>query len=298
MRIYTCVDCKEQFTSTAKYAHHRKCEKYGTTVFRHVSEKVVSKVSGRLIAIGQLKIHEASFLKLTKSCPTCGKKHQKPKFCSRSCSAIFHNTGSLQTTKTKNKIRETLLLKNTLLTSEERKRRSDRCKENNQSRRGPWSDLHSNPKPCRVCGRWFIKQTILCSKKCYAKDAQRRALNYIGTGRGKRGTYKGVYCQSSYELAFLIWHLDHGIKIKRSDKIVEYEHAGRKRKYRPDFEVGKITYEVKGYEYILSKAKHEAARIVIDNFVIISYTDLKKIHIKHVCQKYNKKEETIFELYE
>ena len=35
------------------------------------------------------------------------------------------------------------------------------------------------------------------------------------TGRGKKGYYKNIYCSSTYELAFLIYCLDHNINISR-----------------------------------------------------------------------------------
>jgi len=34
-------------------------------------------------------------------------------------------------------------------------------------------------------------------------------------GHSKKGWYKGIWCDSSWELAFLIYHLDHNLSIKR-----------------------------------------------------------------------------------
>ena len=33
-----------------------------------------------------------------------------------------------------------------------------------------------------------------------------------GSGRGKKGWYKGYYCDSTWELAWVIYQLDHGVK--------------------------------------------------------------------------------------
>lgn len=213
------------------------------------------------------------------------------KFCSRSCSASVNNKLKKHTEKTKAKISMSVLASKTPEVLERIKSKQEAWREANPQVNS------TNLKKCRVCLRWFDKPTILCSKKCYATDAQRRALSYIGTGRGKKGTYAGIYCQSSYELVFVIWHVDHKVMVKRSTKTVDYSYNGKKRKYRPDFEINGTTYEIKGYEDALSKAKHRAAKSVIENFIILSYEDLKK-YINYVCKKYNKIEETTFELYD
>ena len=42
-------------------------------------------------------------------------------------------------------------------------------------------------------------------------------------GRGKQGSYKGYWCDSSWELAFVIYHLEHDIKFKKKlEKISLY----------------------------------------------------------------------------
>ena len=70
-----------------------------------------------------------------------------------------------------------------------------------------------------------------------------------GSGRGKHGWYKGYWCDSSWELAWVIYNLDHGIKFQRYSGYFEYEFGGKKHKYYPDFvlENGTIV-EIKGVE--------------------------------------------------
>lgn len=56
---------------------------------------------------------------------------------------------------------------------------------------------------------------------CFRKDFDRSNIKYIpgpkrGGGRGKSGWYKGFWCDSSWELAFLIYHLEHEIPISRN----------------------------------------------------------------------------------
>jgi hypothetical protein len=66
-------------------------------------------------------------------------------------------------------------------------------------------------------------------------------------GRGKQGWYKGVWCASSWELAFLVYHLDNNIPIVRCDEIRTYQWEGNSRRYFPDFVVNGEVVEIKGY---------------------------------------------------
>lgn len=69
-----------------------------------------------------------------------------------------------------------------------------------------------------------------------------------GSGRGKKGWYKGYWCDSSWELAWIIYHLDKNIKFERNKTGFEYEFNGTKFRYYPDFIMEDGTFiEVKGY---------------------------------------------------
>jgi hypothetical protein len=73
-----------------------------------------------------------------------------------------------------------------------------------------------------------------------------------GSGRGKKGTYKGIYCDSSWELAFVLWCEIKGRKVKRAKRRFEYSYRGKTHYYLPDFRYqnsdGVWKYvEVKGY---------------------------------------------------
>ena len=69
-----------------------------------------------------------------------------------------------------------------------------------------------------------------------------------GSGRGKKGWYKGFFCDSSYELAYLIYCLDHNIDIKRNTEKRKYEYQGTIKNYIPDFIVQGEFVEIKGYK--------------------------------------------------
>lgn len=58
--------------------------------------------------------------------------------------------------------------------------------------------------------------------------------------------YDGIKFDSSWELIFYIYQVDHNNKIIRNDKKLEYEYNGKKHFYFPDFNVNGKLYEIKG----------------------------------------------------
>jgi len=105
-----------------------------------------------------------------------------------------------------------------------------------------------------------------------------------GSGRGKKGTYKGYYCDSSWELAYVIYNLDHNIKFERNEELFPYEFNGEQHKYKPDFIEGDTYVEIKGYFTEQVKAKEKAFPFklkYINGETILPY-------LKYVEQKYGK----------
>lgn len=69
-----------------------------------------------------------------------------------------------------------------------------------------------------------------------------------GAGRGKSGWYQGFWCDSSWELAWVIHAIDHSISFSRNTLGYEYEFEGKRSKFYPDFLLGAGNLvEVKGY---------------------------------------------------
>jgi hypothetical protein len=68
-------------------------------------------------------------------------------------------------------------------------------------------------------------------------------------GKGKRGAYRGYWCDSSWELAWVIFHLEKQIPFKRNTQGFLYKDKdGRDRLYYPDFILEDGTYvEIKGW---------------------------------------------------
>lgn len=79
-----------------------------------------------------------------------------------------------------------------------------------------------------------------------------------GSGIGKKGWYKGFFCDSSYELAYVIYCLDHKINIVRNTEKRQYIWNGEIRKYIPDFIVDGKVIEIKGYKSPQWEAKLKA----------------------------------------
>lgn len=76
-----------------------------------------------------------------------------------------------------------------------------------------------------------------------------------GSGRGRQGRYKGIWCDSSWELAWVIYQLDRGVEFERNWKKFDYVFEGENRKYSPDFKIEDKFIEIKGYMTDQAKAK-------------------------------------------
>lgn len=97
-----------------------------------------------------------------------------------------------------------------------------------------------------------------------------------GAGRGISGRYKGIWCDSTWELAFVIYNIDKGIIIKRVKEGRKYEYKGKYYLYYPDFIVEDKIYEIKGYMTEKDYSKREQNPDVIflfesDLFPILNY---------------------------
>ena len=54
-----------------------------------------------------------------------------------------------------------------------------------------------------------------------------------GSGRGKKGRYKGYWCDSSF-------------KFERNSESFKYNFQGKDHKYYPDFKIDDTFFEIKG----------------------------------------------------
>lgn len=105
-----------------------------------------------------------------------------------------------------------------------------------------------------------------------------------GSGRGKKGWYKGYWCDSSWELAWVIYNLEHNISFSRNTKGFEYTFNNKIFKYYPDFIINDIYYEIKGYINDKTEAKIKSFPYKL---VVLYKNDMKK-YLDYVKEKYGK----------
>lgn len=110
------------------------------------------------------------------------------------------------------------------------------------------------------------------------------------SGRGKKGYYKGFWCDSSWELAYVIYCLDHHIDILRNTLKRQYQWNGKTKNYYPDFLVNTKLVEIKGYDSPEWKAK------IRDNpDVTVLYKDDMAPILQYVIDKYGKNYVDLYE---
>ena len=129
-----------------------------------------------------------------------------------------------------------------------------------------------------------LDKNILAQKK----DKLRKhaiANNYggykPGSGRGKSGWYKEIWCDSSWELAFVMYCLDHNINIIRNTKRFKYSWKGKSKNYIPDFIIDGELVEIKGFwsdEFATKKQQCDKFIFVIDSTNITHYIQYAKMN--------------------
>ena len=193
-------------------------------------------------------------------CERCGKlmlkKFGSGRFCSRACANLREHSE-----ETKQKIAKAITG-----TTKVYKNRSAKINRSELFK----IKYAQSPKTCTVCGAVLPfegRKRKTCSETCRraligqvtARSAEKHGGNNNISGvRGtaKYGTYKGYVCDSSYELAFVIYCLDHNIPIQRNHTGFCYTYKDETHNYFPDFIINNDTYvEIKGYTTDLDKAK-------------------------------------------
>lgn len=155
------------------------------------------------------------------------------------------------------------------------------------------------PLYCIECGKEIISKKGYC-QKCYIKNPNlKKKLSENGgyrkgSGRSKGGYYKRIWCHSTYELAYLIYCLDHRIKIKKCTEYFKYIYKGKEYSYNPDFVVNDdLIVEIKGYWTPLVEVKSKSVKN--RNYKIYYYDKIKN-YIKYVKDTYKVKK--LYELYD
>lgn len=282
-------ECGKIFSNPQSFNGHKSnCKihhinKYGNLdVFNNKYKKVSFKVRNTY----ELKNKEReqqeliNWLAKLPTCERCGiimvNKFGSGRFCSRKCS-----NSRIKSEETKEKIRKSV---------------NDHIRSTGKI---PFSEKPD--KYCVLCGKKINKlsSSNIC-KSCSnsSLEVRNKISNSLknnpnagglrkGSGTGKHGYYKGYWCDSTYELVYVIYNLDHGILFKRCDRVYEYEYNGEKHKYYPDFELedGSLI-EIKGYYNELVDIK---AKAVTDRPISILYKKDIEFAFEYVKNNYTYK---------
>lgn len=85
-------------------------------------------------------------------------------------------------------------------------------------------------------------------KKCEKSNLNNNG--YIRPTRPPKYKFNDITFDSSWELAFYVYHYKNGNDIKREPYTINYTFNGKTHKYYPDFEVNGQLYEIKGDQFI------------------------------------------------
>lgn len=106
----------------------------------------------------------------------------------------------------------------------------------------------------------------------------------IGSGRGHQGWYNDIYCDSSWELAFVCYYKEHNMNIQRCKERREYIWNNEKHIYIPDFITDEGIIEIKGYSSKQWKVKEQQNL----DIKVLYLNDMKK-YLDYVVSKYGNK---------
>jgi len=119
----------------------------------------------------------------------------------------------------------------------------------------------------------------------HLKNSAKGGGYHKNLGRGRQGSYKGIWCDSSWELAFVVYHLEHGIPFERNWKKFKYIFDGVTHTYIPDFVYPDGTYiEVKGY---FDKRSQEKLKQFRGKISLLQHKDMENM-LYYTTLKYGK----------
>ena len=151
------------------------------------------------------------------------------------------------------------------------------------------NNLKNNPK---VTGKASTPEKEEIRKQKISESMKKNPLSgglRKGSGRGKKGWYKGYWCDSSWELAWVIYNLEHNIKFERNHVGYDYEYKDKIRKYHPDFIIDNTYYEIKGRRSFekMDDENKEKIRQFKNNLVVLYSKDMKP-YLEYTIKKYGK----------
>ena len=299
---YKC-ECGKEFDNPQSFNGHKShCEifqirKWGSLDRKQERDKKFREAAHQANVTKQAKSEEhknnevRNWLLSKPRCECCGKvmteKFRSGRFCSISCA-----NKRTHSNETKNKIGLSL-------------KGSKRCIEQlNLRKERNIEKYYKSPKVCNYCGKQLsFEQRNLkyCSDECRENGTAESSFNKLHRidtskhwrGNFKWGTYMGFWCDSSWELAFVMYCLDNGINIIQNHDFFNYQYNGKTHKYTPDFIVDGTYVEIKGY--FTDKDREKLIQFPKDKTIkLITNEDAKK-YINYAKLTYGVR---YFELYD
>ena len=279
--MYKCKHCGKEFESKTKLGGHTvRCEKNPNSA---KNKKAIAE-SHKHLNTSSLKYKQYNDTENTYKCCYCGKE------CCGQNSLKQHEI---------------------------------RCKENpnklvyfipgfNNKGRTPWnkgltSDDERVKKGAETYHNRYEQGLIKVWCDGLTKDTDERIAKYVKkmkanpdcggyrekSGYGKSGTYKGIFCNSTWELAYLLYCIDNNYKIERCNKYYIYTGAdNEEHKYYPDFIVNDEIIEIKGY--ITESWKMKLPIVEREHIKVLYKEDMKPI-LEYVTNTYG---EDFYKLYD
>lgn len=220
-----------------------------------------------------------------KKCLNCQSEIPKQnKFCDRSCAALYNNKRRSKESRKK----QALTLAKTV---------QEKIK-NNTFIFPP--TIEAKPLDIRICIGCKNEFEVHSSRKNKHCSLECSPWGKIpggyreGSGRSKTGYFQGYYCGSTYELAWIIYQLDHHIPFQRFPGYLSDGDL----KYYPDFLLPNNTIiEIKGYHTEAVDKKCKLAENKGFKIEVLYKEDLKDI-FDYVSMKYQIPQTKFYILYE
>ena len=155
-------------------------------------------------------------------------------------------------------------------------------------------------KKCPFCGSMHSLKRKFCSNECLKNNGVSEETRMkISTavkgktggwrnfgGNGKKGIYKNIVYQSSWELAWLVYQFDHGENPTRSNLKISYiNETGSNSFYYPDFELNGEIFEIKGFWSKKTELKLNAAKAININIILLTHKEMQ-IYLDYCKYKY------------
>lgn len=230
---------------------------------------------------------------MLKTCTYCSTGFEtndsRKKFCSRSCAAKVNNRNRVPTMAHRSKVAEAMrshmLLKGV---------RDENI-----------TQYLAAPSHCSECGTALSYDQRhhktcgdrICRNSAQVKTGAGKMGGYRpGAGASKSGWYRNIWCDSSWELMFVIYCLDHNMTIVRNTDSWDYTTVdGIQRKYYPDFRVDGKLVEIKGPQRVNDQRKLQAVDEPIE---YVQGMTAMRPYISYVMETYKVDAKTVVTLYD